>query len=119
VPEAAQAATEGEVRREEVLAEGHPAKGVDGTRRYASCIDQVSRWDDWPYFQDLGVRYSDLASAQVDAHVAAGWTTAVAPQVLVVLDTDLPDADISPTATVPADGVSVWPRDGFDPASCP
>jgi hypothetical protein len=72
-----------------------------------------------PYFQAMGVRHSDLASAQVDAHIAAGKVEGAVPETLYVLDTDLPGADISTVETVAADGLSPWPRDGFHPSSCP
>jgi hypothetical protein len=82
-------------------------------------LSYLSGLDFRTYFQDLGVRYSDLAAAQVDAHVAAGQVTGALPSALVVLETDLPGADLTTLATVAPDGAAAWPRDGFHPKSCP
>ncbi|MFO0606874.1 MAG: ImpA family metalloprotease [Polyangiales bacterium] len=71
-----------------------------------------------PYFRDHGVRFSDLADAQVQAHVTAGRATGSLGGSAVVLDTDLAPADLSAVPTVALNGTATWPRDGFHPSRC-
>ncbi len=62
---------------------------------------------------------TDLASSQVDAHIASGKVKSAISSALAVLDEDLPPADLSAVSTVSPDGVATWPRDGFHPKNCP
>jgi immunomodulating metalloprotease len=75
---------------------------------------------DWRTYFDLrGVRYSDLAIQQVEAHIAAGLVTSAVGDEFVVLEDDLPGMDLSAAPTVRLDGVSVWPRNNWNPSACP
>lgn len=79
----------------------------------------ITKLDFRPYFNSRGVRYSDLASAQVDAHKAAGIVTMDAPTTVDALGTNLPTLNLSATPKVALDGVSLWPGDNFNPSKCP
>mgnify|MGYP000844152287 FL=1 len=72
-----------------------------------------------PYFDSRGVRYSDLAVAQVNAHIQAGRVKGAVSPDMYVLDDDLPGADLSGLPRVALDGAAVWPRDQWSPAKCP
>jgi hypothetical protein len=74
---------------------------------------------DWRTYFDLrGVRYSDLAVQQVEAHRTAGIVTANVGREFSVLERDLPGSDLSAVGTVQLDGTAHWPRTGWNPASC-
>ena len=70
------------------------------------------------YFRDHGVRISDLADAQVQAHVTAGRVTGTMGGDAVVLETDLAPLDMASTPRVTLDGTATWPRDGWNPSRC-
>jgi len=98
---------------------GGDVRDIPGNDFLLVTLSFVTGLDFRPYFADLGVRYSDLASSQVDAHVASGKVKGPISSSFVVLDDDLPEADLSTIATVAPDGVATWPRDGFHPKNCP
>ncbi|MCE9945471.1 hypothetical protein [Aeromonas rivipollensis] len=75
---------------------------------------------DWrSHFDLLGLRYSTLAAAQVEANQPSG----VLPMGMYVLEDDLPPANMSEGLTFlplsSTDGSTLWPRDQGSPASCP
>jgi hypothetical protein len=104
--------------------DGHATYGgrrvgdIPGNDFLVVALSFVSGLDFRPYFRDHGVRVSDLALAQVQAHVDAGRVAGAVGGTAVVLDTDLAPADLSTVATVALDGAATWPRDGFHPSRC-
>jgi hypothetical protein len=98
---------------------GGDVRDIPGNDYLLVMLSFVTGLDFRPYFADLGVRYSDLASSQVDAHIASGKVKGPISSSLVVLDDDLPGADLSTITTVTPDGTAPWPRDGFHPKNCP
>ncbi len=98
---------------------GRDVRDMPGNDFLLVSLSFLSGLDFRPYFNDLGVRFTDLAASQVEAFIAAGKVNGPIGSALAVLDEDLPDADISKVATVPPDGVATWPRDGFHPKNCP
>lgn len=98
---------------------GGDVRDIPGNDFLLVSLSFLTGLDFRPYFADLGVRTSDLASSQVDAHVASGKVKGPVSSALVVLDEDLPGSDLSTITTVSPDGVAAWPRDGFHPKNCP
>ncbi len=72
-----------------------------------------------PYFDSRGVRYSALASKQVDAHVAAKRVTGVVDARMFALGAELPTLQLGAAPRVALDGVAKWPVDGWHPSMCP
>jgi hypothetical protein len=106
-------------RKDHPIYGGGTALEIPGNDYLLVSLSFLSGLDFRPYFKLMGVRYSTLADDQIDAHITSGKVTGKVPDTLFVLDTDLPGKDLSTVDTVAADGVAVWPRDGFHPGSCP
>lgn len=105
--------------------EGHATYGgrkvaeIPGNDFILVALARIAGKDFRRYFRDHGVRFTDLASSQVDALATSGVVKGTVGAVLSVLDADLPPADLSTLSTVAIDGTAKWPRDGFHPSSCP
>ena len=91
---------------------------IPGNDFLVVALSFIAGTDFRPYFREHGVRFSDLADAQVQAHVTAGRVTGTMGGRAVVLETDLAPADMATTPTVALDGTAAWPRDGFHPMRC-
>jgi hypothetical protein len=98
---------------------GVDVTAIPGNDFLLVALSHLSGQDFRPYFDDHGVRYSALASQEVDAHIASGLVKGAIASALIVLDDDLPGADLASLTTVAPDGVAAWPRDGFHPSTCP
>ncbi len=97
---------------------GRRVANIPGNDFLVVALSFVTGLDFRPYFRDHGVRVSDLAAAQVQAHVDAGRVTVPIGGSALVLDTDLAPSDPATLGTVALDGTAAWPRDGFHPARC-
>lgn len=104
--------------------DGHATYGgrnvgqIPGNDFLVVALSFLSGADFRPYFRDHGVRVSDLASSQVQAHITAGRVTGTIGGSAVVLETDLAPLDMAATPTVALDGTATWPRDGWHPSRC-
>ncbi len=104
--------------------DGHATYGgrnvgqIPGNDFLVVALSFLSGADFRPYFRDHGVRVSDLASSQVQAHITAGRITGTVGGSAVVLETDLAPLDMAATPTVALDGAATWPRDGWHPSRC-
>lgn len=81
-------------------------------------LSYITGRDFRPYFDMWQIRYSSLASQQVQAHRDSGRVKTDMQQIMAVLDQDMPLEDLSAVPMVAIDGTSWWPRDGFHPAQC-
>jgi len=97
---------------------GRAVGQIPGNDFLVVALSFIAGTDFRPYFREHGVRFSDLADAQVQAHVTAGRATGTMGGSAVVLETDLAPADLAATPTVALDGTAAWPRDGFHPMRC-
>jgi hypothetical protein len=98
---------------------GGAVSDIRGNDFILVALARITGLDFRPYFRDAGVRFSDLASSQIDAHVASGLVKGKAPSLLSALDPVVAPTDVSTIASVAPDGVAKWPSDGFHPSSCP
>jgi hypothetical protein len=98
---------------------GRSVAEIPGNDFLLVALSVLSGRDLRPWFDDHGVRFSSLAAAQVDAHLASGRVVGAITSALPVLDTELPGPDLGAVGTVPPDGKAAWPKDGFHPSSCP
>ncbi len=97
---------------------GGNVRSIPGNDFLVVSLSFLTGLDVRPYFRDHGVRVSDLASAQVDAHITAGRVSGTLGGNAVVLETEVAPRDLSTATTVALDGTATWPRDGWHPSRC-
>lgn len=98
---------------------GGNVSGIPGNDFLLVALSNLTGKDYRPYFDSRGVRYSDLAIAQMNAHVQSGRVKGAVSTDMYVLEDDLPGADLAGLPKVALDGAALWPRDQWNPAKCP
>ena len=98
---------------------GKQVRDIPGNDFMLVALGRLTGLDWRSHFDLLGLRYSTLAAAQVQANQPSG----VLPMGMYVLEDDLPPANMSEGLTFlplsSTDGSTLWPRDQGSPASCP
>lgn len=98
---------------------GKQVRDIPGNDFMLVALGRLTGLDWRSHFDLLGLRYSTLAAAQVQANQPSG----VLPMGMYVLEDDLPPANMSEGLTFlplsSTDGSTLWPRGQGSPASCP
>nr|WP_246814076.1 ImpA family metalloprotease [Ferrimonas balearica] len=97
---------------------GEKIKDIPGNDFMLVSLSHLTGLDWRSHFDLLGLRYTSLASQQVQENATAGALR----MGMYVLDTDLPPANMSEGLDFLAlslnDSTTVWPRDNSSPAQC-
>ncbi|WP_421252357.1 ImpA family metalloprotease [Aeromonas sp. 600724] len=98
---------------------GKRVRDIPGNDFMLVALSRLTGWDWRNHFDLLGLRYSSLAVAQVQANQRYGSL----PMGMYVLEDDLPPANMSEGVTFlplsESDGSTLWPRNSGSPSACP
>lgn len=98
---------------------GKQVRDIPGNDFMLVALSRLTGRDWRNHFDLLGLRYSSLAVAQVQANQRYGNL----PMGMYVLEDDLPPANMSEGVTFlplsESDGSTLWPRNSGSPSACP
>lgn len=97
---------------------GNDIRSIHGAEMFIVGLSYVSGRDWRPLFDVWGIRYSDLARAQVEAHVNAGRIREAVPTTFAVMDWDILPNPTHNVTWIPFDTYTLWPKGNWHPNLC-